>query len=141
MMKATSIILFTLVLVVIIYFTLQDNFIDKHNFVVRKVDTIIKIIPQKEIKIVEAKPKIQYIRDTIIQTQPFVARLDTILLRDTIYAQYQFPENLMSINIRTSGDSIRLPQITVERTKQERKWYELATAFGGGIILGLLIGK
>ncbi len=130
-----------MIVVAIIYFITQNNINNKQNLVVHKIDTIIRIIPQKEIKIVEAKPKIQYVRDTIIQTQPFIARLDTILLRDTIFAQYQFPENLMSINIRTSNDSIRLPRITIERTKQERNWYELATAFGGGIILGLILGK
>lgn len=141
MMKAISTILLTLIIVAIIYFILQNNINNKQNLVVHKIDTIIKIIPQKEIKIVEGKPKIQYIRDTIVQTQPFVARLDTILLRDTIFAQYQYPENLMSIEVRTSNDSIRLPRITIERTKYERNWYELATAYGGGIILGLILGR
>lgn len=140
-MKAISIILLALVIGVLFYYVVQNPLYNQQHEIIYKIDTIVKIIPQKEIEIIEAKPKIRYIRDTIIQTQPFVAQLDTILMRDTLFAQYKFPDNLMSINVKTSNDSIKLPQITIERTKYERNWYELATALGGGIILGLILGK
>ncbi len=141
-MKSFLVIISVLAFALLLLFLLINNLpLKKQDYVVHKIDTIIKIIPQKEIKIVEAKPKIKFILDTIIQTKPFVATIDTVIVRDTLYAQFMFPDNLMSINVRRSSDSVLLPQITIEKTKYERNWYETAAAFGGGLILGLIIGK
>lgn len=138
-MKTALIILLVIALIGLFYFAYQNNY--SNNSIKYKVDTLIKIIPQKEIKIVEAKPRIKYIRDTLILTPPFIAEVDTVVQRDTIYASFQFPENLMSINFKTARDSIKIPQITVERMNQERNWYEIGAAAVGGIILGIILGK
>lgn len=140
-MRVVSITLISIALVVVIYFALQSPWKSNQNSIIYRIDTVIQIIPKKEIEIIEAKPKIHFVHDTIIQTKPFVAIVDTIILRDTLYAKYHFPENLMSVNLRTSGDTIRLPQITIEKEHFERNWYEIWAALGGGLILGLILGR
>lgn len=139
-MKNWIILALTIICVALIYFLLlKEN--NNQISIVNRIDTVVKIIPQKEIKIVEAKPKIKYIRDTLIQTSPFVVVLDTIIQRDTIFASYQFPENIVSLNLRGSSDTIKVPQIVFERQKIERNWYEIGAAVAGGFILGLILGK
>lgn len=139
-MKIALTSLLILAIIFTLYFVYKSD-LSRSNTINYKIDTIVKIVPQKEIKIVEARPRIRYVRDTIIVTKPFIAQLDTIIQRDTIFASFQFPDNTMSINLRTSNDSIRIPQITIEKTKYEQNWYELAAALGGGFILGLILGK
>lgn len=139
-MKFVSISLIIILILLLLYFIYNKD-VSGSKEINYKIDTIVKIVPQKEIKIVESRPRIRYIKDTIIITKPFVAQLDTIIQRDTVFALFHFPENTMSINVRTSTDSIRMPQITIEKTKYERNWYEIAVALGGGFIFGLILGK
>jgi hypothetical protein len=107
--------------------------------IIWKSDTVLKVLPQKIVEIRNAKPKIIYLKDTIIETQPFIAKLDTIILRDTIWAEYVFPENRLSLGYRSQSDS--LLQITNTMTKTETYWVEKAAYLLGGILIGIIITK
>jgi len=106
-----------------------------------RIDTITTILPQKVIEIDSIKSRIKYIRDTIIQTQPFIAQIDTVYLMDTIQAEYQFPENLFRIAIATHSDTLRELQIKqVEVHNEQTKW-QLPIAIIGGFIIGYATGR
>ncbi len=106
-----------------------------------RIDTITTILPQKIIEIDSIKPQIKYIRDTLIQTQPFIAQIDTVYLMDTIQAEYQFPENLFRIAIATHSDTLRDLQIKqIELQNEQSKW-QLPIAIIGGFIIGYAIGR
>jgi hypothetical protein len=104
-------------------------------------DTIIKEIKLPPVRIVKAKPIIKVIKDTVIETKPFIASLDTIAKYDTVKMQYEFPENYFSLEVMRKPDSVRLEKLTViEKTTQDSNWWEKPAYFTGGALLGILIG-
>ncbi len=125
------------------HFTPPDVVVAYQTDTLTIIDTIA--VPSEPIIIEKAVPKIKYLKDTIIQTQPFIATLDTITRNDTIKASYQFPENYFDISIRKQPDTIRTKTIMVTNTKTETKvekrewWLDVLThlgAFGLGFLLG-----
>lgn len=112
-----------------------------------KVDTVTKVIEHEPI-LVRAAAKIRYIRDTvtqtdtIIETRPFVASLDTIINRDTVGFRYQFPENLATILLRQAPDSVRFETRTITLTNYvKREWWIDALTHLGAATLGYAIGS
>ena len=104
-------------------------------------DTIIKEIKLPPVKIVKAKPIIRIIRDTMIETKPFIASLDTIAKDDTVKMEYEFPENYFSLEVKRKPDSVRLEKLTViEKTMENGNWWEKPAYFTGGALLGIIIG-
>lgn len=124
---------------IIIFLSCQKENIQIKEKILVETDTVVRLLPQKIIEIKQSKPKIIYLRDTILQTQPFTALLDTILLKDTVRAEYTFPENTFSVLLRSQSDS--LLQITNTMTKTETLWYEKAAYLLGGILIGIIINK
>lgn len=104
-------------------------------------DTIIKEIKLPPLKIVKAKSVIKIVRDTVIETKPFVASLDTVAKDDTVKMQYEFPENNFSLQVMRKPDSIKFEKLTViESTVQKSNWWEKPAYFTGGALLGIIIG-
>ncbi len=103
-------------------------------------DTILQVLPAEPLIIEKAVAKVEYIRDTIIQTQPFIAHVDTIIKFDTIRLGYQFPENYFSFELRKSPDTLKTEIITKEIQKKSR-WWEGPVYFIGGFLLGNIIKK
>ena len=103
-------------------------------------DTIIKTVKSEPIVIEKIKPKIIYRRDTVIKTKPFAAVVDTVIKRDTVYAEYMYPDNLFSIEISTPDDSIMIPQIT-EYRENKNEWWEKPLFFITGSFVGYLLGN
>ena len=107
-----------------------------------KRDTMIIVKQSEPIIIEKAKTKIVYIRDTIIQTQPFIAVVDTIIKKDTVYAKFEFPANNFDLWIKKKMDSTLIQTITITKeTIKERPWWEASAYTIGGTIVGFLIGK
>ncbi|OGU40532.1 MAG: hypothetical protein A2X61_13660 [Ignavibacteria bacterium GWB2_35_12] len=104
-------------------------------------DTVIKEIKLPPVRIVKAKPVIKIIRDTVIETKPFVASLDTIAKDDTVKMQYEFPENYFSLEVMRKPDSVKFEKLTViEKTTQDGNWWEKPSYFTGGALIGIIIG-
>lgn len=85
-------------------------------------------------------PKIIYKSDTVIETRPFTASIDTVIVQDTIKVAYDFPENKMDIDIRLRPDSVIQRTVTITKFQYEKRawWIDVLThagAFGIGYIL------
>lgn len=118
--------------------TKQDKDIIVQEKIVR--DTITKY--QKPIIIEKIKAQIVYKHDTIIQTKPFIARIDTVIMYDTIKASYEFPENYFSLLVKRKPDTVYTN--TIYRTEYQeikRPLYIDILSHTGAILSGFLIGN
>lgn len=107
-----------------------------------KRDTVIVVKQSEPIIIEKAKTKIVYTRDTIIQTQPFIAVVDTIIKKDTVYAKFEFPANNFDLWIKKKPDSTLIQTITfTKEIIKDRPWWEASAFTLGGAVLGFLLGK
>lgn len=124
------------------YLGRSSKYCYEYTNIITKRDTVVIVKQAEPITIEKAKTKIVYTRDTIIQTQPFIAVVDTIIKRDTIFAKFDYPENSFDLWIRKKPDStlIHTIYITKEIVK-ERPWWEAPAFTLGGTIVGYVIGK
>lgn len=107
-------------------------------------DTIVEIRNPEPITITKYKTKIEYIRDTIITTKPFTARIDTIIRCDTVRAQFDFPDNTFSMTLNRKNDTIFRERIFNNNIlKNEEKWWHKPAlcilSLCGGYLFGRLI--
>jgi len=107
-----------------------------------KRDTVLIVKQAEPIVIEKAKTKIVYTRDTIIQTQPFIAVVDTIIKKDTVYAKFEFPANNFDLWIKKKPDSTLIQTITITKEiTKDRPWWEASAYSLGGAVIGFLLGK
>lgn len=107
-----------------------------------KRDTVIIVKQSEPIVIEKAKTKIIYTRDTIIQTHPFIAVVDTIIKKDTVYAKFEFPANNFDLWIKKKPDSTLIQTITITKEIiKDRPWWEASAYSLGGAVIGFLLGK
>ena len=107
-----------------------------------KRDTVLIVKQAEPIIIEKAKTKIVYTRDTIIQTQPFIAVVDTIIKKDTVYAKFEFPANNFDLWIKKKPDSTLIQTITITKEiTKERPWWEASAYTLGGAVIGFVLGK
>lgn len=102
-------------------------------------DTIVKILPQKTIKL-HTKPKI--IRNDTIKPN-FTFELDTLVNRDTLKISYSYPENNLFVRFAATPDTFRYEHTQVQINPQvsDSKWKEQALYFVSGVALGILLVK
>jgi len=107
-----------------------------------KRDTVLIVKQAEPIIIEKAKTKIVYTRDTIIQTKPFIAVVDTIIKKDTVYAKFEFPANNFDLWIKKKPDSTLIQTITITKEiTKERPWWEASAYTLGGAVIGFVLGK
>lgn len=69
---------------------------------------------RKDTIYIKSSPVVTYTKDTIIQTKPFIFRIDTVLKTiyqnrvkiDTVKINYQFPDNVFKMKVSSAPDSI-----------------------------------
>jgi hypothetical protein len=139
--------IFALVLLIIVlllsFFLVRNskNCNDSVQTIIKR-DTVIVVKQSEPIIIEKAKTKIVYTRDTIIQTQPFIAVVDTIIKKDTVYAKFEFPANNFDLWIKKKPDSTLIQTITITKEiVKERPWWEASAYTLGGAVLGFVLGK
>jgi hypothetical protein len=119
----------------------SDYFIKpKSSTMISIRDTVIKI-KNESVYIDKIKARVIYKRDTIIQTKPFTAVIDTIIKSDTIYLRYDFPENIFAMKISPKLDSLLIPQIIQQEIKSENRWWQIPAYILSGIAIGVVISK
>lgn len=106
--------------------------------IIEKRDTVRLTVPQEPI-VIKAKPIIKYIKDTVILTKPFVAKLDTIYKHDTIKVSYEYPANVMDILMKKRPDTVIQYTLTREIYKQRSIYVDVLTHLGATVV-GLGIG-
>lgn len=105
-----------------------------------RIDTIVRIVPAEPLIVERVKTKVIYKGDTIVEARPFVATVDTVVKQDTIFARYEFPENLFSLNLRRSDDTLRTVMVKTEVVKSEgRDWWEGPAIGVAGVVVGYLL--
>lgn len=105
-----------------------------------KTDTLIIFKEGKKIALDSVKMKIKYLRDTVIITKPFVAKIDTLIKFDTISIVYQYPENLLSMKLSQKPDStIIIKQI--EYVQKEEEWWKQPALILSGAVIGYFLAK
>lgn len=136
--KIISSILAIISAFLLIKLLINDNSVPNQSIIIKR-DTVI--VHQKDvIKVDKIVPKIVYVRDTLIETMPFVATIDTVIKLDTVFLRYDFPENLFSMKITPAVDSIKIEKI-YEYKEKEISWYERATLFAAGFGIAFLMSK
>ncbi|MGB9702507.1 MAG: hypothetical protein ACPL1A_07255 [Candidatus Kapaibacteriota bacterium] len=105
-----------------------------------KTDTLIIFKEGKKIVLDSVKMKIKYVRDTVIITKPFVAKIDTLIKYDTISIVYHYPENLLSMKLSQKPDStIIIKQI--EYVQKEEEWWKQPALILSGAVIGYFLAK
>lgn len=82
--------------------------------------------------------------DTVIQTHPFVASLDTVVVQDTLNVEYRYPLNTFSVMLRQAPDSIQVEFKTLTLTNtvyEHRPWWIDALTHVGAATLGYAVGS
>lgn len=112
--------------------------------VTRHVDTVVHTITHEPVIInrAPADTVTMHHTDTVYQTPAFTARIDTVVLRDTITAEYHFPQHTFSVALKQAADSIHIEYITNTVTVHRNPaWYEWAGVALGGLATGYLMGS
>lgn len=106
-------------------------------------DTVVVERPRTVIRVVQAPAivRVDTLRDTVLQTPPFTATLDTVIQRDTINASYSFPEHRFDLTLRPRPDSIIFRTMVINSESIRRSsWWETTGWIGLGLAAGLVTG-
>jgi len=142
----TIIITISLALSFALGFVLGENYSHKRlkneiPIVKIKRDTILKKVKVKPLILEKIKTKIIHTKDTIIITKPFKAIVDTIIKRDTVFAQFEYPNNLFSLSIKSKPDTIKTYSIIYKELREKKeKWWEKPLIIFSSLTAGYLIG-
>jgi hypothetical protein len=144
----TLIIILALSLGILTGLLLSDkfsNYCDKqHTLIMEKksTDTIIKLIPREPVIIRKNAVKTIVRKDTIISSEPFTARLDTVMSADTINLSYDYPENIFMLELKRKPDTSKIQTITLTYPVEKKApWWETPAYIVGGILVGFGIGS
>lgn len=82
---------------------------------------------------------IEYKTDTVLQTPPFTACLDTVYNGDSLQQCFEFPAMTFLFNYKFKPDTvkytIRIPEVKTQIIENTNWW-----KIGGGLVLGLATG-
>lgn len=125
------------ILIIIIFALLIFDFQETQNSKII-TDTLYIEYQAEPIEIIKYKPKIIYLKDTLIETKPFRAEVDTTLDMDTITASYIFPENEFNLNLKQKKDTLEYIQTIFGEYQEPVLKYNLIS-FIFGLLLALIL--
>lgn len=134
-MKYNYLIISILIIIIFALLFLEFNQ-NKKSELVR--DTLYIEYQAEPIEIIKYKPKIIYLKDTLIETKPFRAEVDTTLNMDTITASYIFPENEFNLNLKHNKDTLKYIQTIFGESQEPLLKYNLIS-FIFGLLLALIL--
>ena len=89
--------------------------------------------------------RIVYLRDTIIETRPFVASLpDSLYDGDTLNVDYYYPNNMFEVMLRRRPEKVETVTNYITITKEVEKpeaWYIKPLWTTGGLLIGFGLGS
>ena len=103
---------------------------------VYRVDTLTHVVEREPVIITNAPATVDtvHVNDTVYQTRAFVARIDTVVQRDTVQVAYSFPQHTFSVAIRSNPDTVRVPQLTVTNYERRAWWIDALTHVGAAAV-------
>lgn len=139
----------TVILAFIVGFVFSIYLIPEKEIIIRepvastvKIDTFVKVVRSKPIILEKIKTKIVKKRDTVIKAVPFTASIDTLVHQDTVKATFDYPENLFSLNISSSPDSLEMQKLLITKMiKTRNRWWETPAYVATGTILGYVLAS
>jgi hypothetical protein len=104
-------------------------------------DTLFEVKQSEPIIITKYKTKVEYQSDTIIETKPFIAFIDTVIVKDTVRASFDFPEKTFSLKINPSQDTVLKERLYINSLiKTDEVWWHKPAlcilSLCGGYLLG-----
>lgn len=121
-----------IICVILLLFVTKCNPIKREVLI--KKDTLYQV-KYDTIEIVK-QGRIEYLKDTILLTKPFVSKIDTTIDSDYFAVSYSFPENNFDFRLETS-DTIETQIIEKYETKQSNLII-IIISFIIGLLLGIL---
>lgn len=152
------IICFTLLFLCVIYVNKcsksEIKTITKYNKIIDTLiirDTIKLVTYHKPIKIIDTVKvdKFTIVKDTIIETKPFIVEIDTNLQRqgiDSINVKFHYPQRIFEIAVQKTADTtFYYNQKVIRNIEKEKEFYE-TWGFGAltgfvGLVVGILITR
>lgn len=107
-----------------------------------RLDTIVHEIHHEPVIIQHAKADtvIRLQTDTVYRTTAFVSKIDTVIHRDTVHAEYAFPQHTFSVALRQSPDSVQYVTKEVFITKHRATpWFEYVGSALAGVAVGYVV--
>jgi|GEM_PF-4721215 hypothetical protein len=135
-------IIITLVLITLAYFLGRSNGKAVYYKTETLVDTQYIVKTQEPVVIEKVKTKIKYLRDTMIVTKPFEAKLDTVLRNDTISLSYIYPTNEFSMRYSKKADTALLVNIKTRESqiiREEEAWWKAPLLYISGFVSAVII--
>ena len=107
-----------------------------------RIDTVTHTIHHEPVYITRAAADtvVLHNTDTVYTTPAFTARIDTVVMHDTVTAEYHFPQHTFSVALRQAPDSVRVEYRTITLTRHPA-WYEWAGVALGGVLTGYAMGS
>ena len=105
-------------------------------------DTVVALRQSKPIVITKCKTKTIHTSDTLYRTPPFTAIVDTIIVHDTLRAEFQFPANTLSLELRRMPDTTLVERACTTKTITEKQpWWRAPLYFLTGALAGYYLGN
>lgn len=108
-------------------------------------DTVVQVqIVRKPVVVVRRRAQVAFVQDSVVRTQPFVARMDTVAAGDTLSVEYRFPSHLLSVELRKRADTLQTVLVRermVEVRLERKKWYEEFATHLATAVVGYLIAR
>lgn len=146
--KNIALILFGLIIIFLCYnLWNKKTKIEYVTLHTKSIDTVFKeVITQGKKVYIKGDAIIEYkpfyientIIDTVFETKPFRACLDTVQ-RDTISICYEYPENKFQYVLKPVPDTLKIPEINIIK-EYEPKWYNSNSFLIASNIISLNIG-
>lgn len=103
-------------------------------------DTIYSIRESKPIILTKCKTKTVRVSDTVFSSPAFTATVDTVVVHDTIRAEFAFPQNLLSLEVRKAPDtSIIDRQVITREVEKHDPWWRIPLYFLSGTAIGYVL--
>jgi hypothetical protein len=108
------------------------------------------ILPPDTVYLDVVKAKIRYkqifvhdtLLDTILETRPFIASMDTTVNCTSIKLEYHFPEsNFQNIHVISCPDTVVVQDTLISNTTVTPSFWEDAKKYGIGFLGGFVVGS
>ena len=105
-------------------------------------DTVFITKQRPALKMMNVRPRIITVHDTIISARPFRTEIDTVLGGDTLHTEYAFPQNLFSLTLTRKPDTLSKEIVVIDQVRTKPgNWWEKPLIFIAGTAAGIIFSN